>query len=166
VRRYGPGIPADPVAATPGPTAEQVWRTGLPAGRHPRLRRVWRVASTTLSVVLLAASGVLIYQRLHHPRLGVTGMAIVSQFKSGCIVDVTGRIDTNGGAGTVSYQWLFSPQLAAPRPLSQPVTGGQSAVYVTAAIQGQGHGNRSQQVILQILGPGRGTASTKVIINC
>jgi hypothetical protein len=77
-----------------------------------------------------------------------------------------GRIGTTGGAGVVSYQWVFSPQLTAPAPLSKSVTAGESAVYVTAAIQGQGHGRLAQQVSLQVLGPGKGIAAAHVVISC
>jgi hypothetical protein len=148
------------------PTAEEVWRHGL-AGNGPRrpqpLRR-W--AGTGLTVILLVASAVVIYQRLHHPPLGVTGVAI-TQATNGCTVDVTGRISTTGGAGTVSYEWTFQPQLTAPQPMSQTVTAGQSAVYVTAAIEGSGQGSVAQTATLHVLGPGQARdASDRVVISC
>jgi hypothetical protein len=124
-------------AGEPVPTAEQVWRTGLPQATR-RTHSLRRVAGTALSVVLLAASGVVIYQRLHHGPFGVTGAAITGQVKDGCTVDVTGRISTTGAAGIISYQWVFQPQSAPPRPLSQSAAAGQPAVYVTAAVEGQG----------------------------
>jgi hypothetical protein len=37
---------------------------------------------------------------------------------------------------------------------------------VTAAIQGHGHGSVIQQVTLQVLGPGHGTASIPVTVSC
>jgi hypothetical protein len=101
-----------------------------------------RWASTTLTVVLLVASGVVIFLRLHHGPFGVTGVAITSQVKSGCTEDVTGRVSTTGAAG-------------------------QSAVYVTAAVEGQGHGSLTQTVTLQVLGPGHGSsASAHVVLSC
>ena len=165
IRRYGPGVPGAATAAQGVLSAEQVWRTGLPPA-PPRRGRWWRRAGTGLSVALLLASGALIYLRLHHGPLTVTGVAITSQSKNGCTVDVTGRISTAGGAGTVSYQWVFTPQAAAPQPLSQSVAAGQSAVYVTAAVQGQGHGTLAQQVTLQVLGPGSGSAAARVAVSC
>jgi hypothetical protein len=167
VIRHGPGVPdlAPGRGGRPAPTAEEVWRTGLPsATRRPRPLR--RVAGTTLTVVLLAASGVVIYQRLHHGPFGVTGAAITGQVKDGCTVDVTGRIGTTGAAGIISYQWVFQPHLAAPRPLSQSAAAGQSAVYVTAAVEGQGHGSNAETVTLQVLGPGHGSASARVVLSC
>ena len=107
-----------------------------------------------------------IYLRLHHGPFGVTGVTITEQVKKGCTENVTGRVGTTGAAGTVSYQWVFVPQLTAPRPLSQSVATGQTALYVTAAVEGQGHGSLTQTVTLQVLGPGHGSASAHVVLSC
>ena len=165
VIRHGPGVPAGAAAVQVAPTAEQVWQAGPPAAA-PRWRRARLIASSVLSIALLVASGVVIFLRLHHGPFGVTGVAITGQVRNGCTVDVTGRISTTGAAGTVSYQWIFSSQQAAPQPMSQSADAGQTAVYVTAAIQGQGHGSVTQQVTLQVLGPGHGTASVPVTVSC
>jgi hypothetical protein len=166
VVRYGPGVPASVPAGQAGPEAERVWRTGRlpgPRRRRPRLRRLF---GSALTVILLAASGVVLYLRFHHAPFHVTGVVISQQTENRCGVDVTGRITTNGAAGTVSYQWVFQPARQAPQPLSESVAAGQQAVYVTAAVDGQGHGSASQMVILQVLGPDRGTASTAVVVRC
>lgn len=83
-----------------------------------------------------------------------------------CAVDVTGRITTNGSAGTVSYQWLFPPDPQPPQPLSQSVASGQHAAYVTVAIEGRGHGSSPQTVTLQLLGPDPMTTTTAVVVSC
>jgi hypothetical protein len=166
IMRYGPGVPAVPPSQA-GRAAESTWRTGrLPeASRRPaRLRRFLGFA---LTVILLAASGVVLYLRFHHAPFHVTGAAIQEQTKVGCAVDVTGQITTNGSAGTVSYQWVFRPQLQAPQPVSQSVTAGQHALYVTVAVEGQGHGSASQTVTLQVLGPDtEASKPTPVVITC
>jgi hypothetical protein len=165
VRRSGPGVPDAASASQTGVSAEEVWRTGRLSGRPTRGR--WRRrGGTALTVVLLIAAGAVLWLRLHHAPLAVTGVVITSQVKNGCAVNVTGRIDTTGGAGSVSYQWVFTPQQAAPVPLSQTVTAGQSSVYVTVADQGVGQGQQAQQVTLQVLGPGQGSASTHVVLSC
>jgi hypothetical protein len=165
--RRGPGVPA--AAAGGGQavlTAEEVWRTG-PPGQPPAPgggRGRWRWAGPALTVVLLIAIGAVAFMRLHHPALQVTGVAITSQVKDGCSVDVTGRISTSGGAGTVSYQWILTPQVSAPHPLSQSVSAGQSTIYLTAVVAGTG--KLARQVTLQVLGPGQGRATANVIANC
>ena len=164
VVRYGPGVPVGRAGA------ESVWRTGQRAGpgvRRGGLGRVRPVAGAVVTVVLLAAAGVVVWLRFFdHPPLRVTGVGIIQQAAAGCTVDVTGRISTNGSAGTVSYQWVFRPQAQAPQPLGQSVVAGQHAVYVTVAVQGRGHGTASQAVTLDVLGPGTGTASRDVTIRC
>jgi hypothetical protein len=164
--RYGPGVPVTPPASQAGVTAERIWRTAHlpePPRRRLGLRRLF---GTALTVILLAASGVVLYLRLHHAPFHVTGVTISQQTKTACGVDVTGQITTNGSAGTVSYQWLFRPDRQAPQPLSQSVVAGQHAVYVTVAVQGQGHGSASQAVTLQILGPDPQDASTAFVVSC
>lgn len=164
VIRHGPGVPSVR-AGHAQPTAEQVWRTALPNEPRPP-RRLRRLAGPALSVALLAASGAVMYLRLHHGPFGVTGVAITQEVKSGCTEDVTGRVSTTGAAGTVSYQWVFEPQLTAPRPLSESVASGQDALYVTAAVEGQGHGTLRQTVTLQVLGPGQRSVSARVTLSC
>ena len=120
-----------------------------------------------LTLILLVAAGIVLYLRFFdHPPFHVTGVRIVQRTQNGCTVDVTGRIATNGAAGTVSYQWLFRPQTQPPQPLNQSVVAGQHAVYVTVAVEGQGHGSASQQVTLDLLGPDTRTDSTNVTITC
>jgi hypothetical protein len=164
--RYGPGVPAGTLAGRAGLTAEHVWRNKRPAGPSRPHARLGRLFGWALTVVLLAASGVLLYLRFHHATFQVTGIAITQQTANGCGVDVTGRITTNGSAGTVSYQWLFRPGLQPSQPLAQSVVTGQHAVYVTVAVEGQGQGSASQTVILQVLDPDPGSASATVSVRC
>jgi hypothetical protein len=163
--RYGPGVPPSEAPAA-GLTAEHVWRTGRPERTHRRPPRFRRLAGAALTVILLAASGVLLYMRFHHAPFHVTGTAITERTANGCGVDVTGRIDTNGAAGTVHYQWVFQPDPNPPQPLSLSVTSGQHAVTVTVAVQGSGHGTAAQKVTLQVLGPDRAAASADVTVSC
>lgn len=131
-----------------------------------RPRRVRRLLGSAVTVILLAASGLVLYVRFHHAPFHVTGVAISQQARTACGVDVTGKITTDGSAGTVSYQWLFPADRQPPPPLSQSVAAGQRAVYVTVAVQGSGHGTASRMVTLQVLGPDSGNASTVVAVRC
>jgi hypothetical protein len=124
------------------------------------------MTSGAVTVILLTAAGVVLLLRLHHGPLHVTGVAIDRSVTNGCTVDVTGRIATNGSAGTVTYQWLLQPQSQAPQPMSQSVVAGQHTVYVTVALQSQGQGSTTRDVTLQVLGPGTGTASVHVAVSC
>jgi hypothetical protein len=97
----------------------------------------------------------------------VTGAPTLSSAQNGCTVNVTGKIDTNGASGMISYQWVFTPQQGALQPLSQSVVSGQNAVFVTLAVQGQsGHGTATEKVTLQVLGPNQETASRVINISC
>jgi hypothetical protein len=168
VVRYGPGVPAPSAASQPGVTAEQVWRTGRLPEAPRRKARVRRTLGSALTVLLLVAAGIVLYLRFHHAPFSVSSVKITSETKNGCGVNVTGRIDTNGAAGTVSYQWAFQPQPPgqAPQPLSQSVVSGQHSVYVTVAVQGQGHGTSSQKVTLQVLGPDTASDTASVTFSC
>ncbi|MGH3205332.1 MAG: hypothetical protein ACRDOA_06555 [Streptosporangiaceae bacterium] len=167
VVRHGPGVPSAATVAANG--AESVVRTGrhaeTPPGRRG-LRRMRRILGSALTVILLAAAGLVLWLRFHHAPFGVTGVAIIQQTKTTCGVDVTGRIATDGSAGTVSYQWVFRPQTQTPQPLSQSVVSGQQAVYVTVAVEGLGHGTSTQEVTLDVLGPDAGTATKRVSVSC
>ena len=166
MQRYGPGVPASQA----GVAAESVWRTGErpgPSARNRGPRRLRRLLGSALTVILLIAAAVVVWLRFFdHPPFHVTGVSITRLTTISCGVDVTGQITTNGSAGTVAYQWVFRPQAQAPQPLNQSVTAGQHAVYVTVAVEGQGHGSASQTVILQVLGPDARTASRNVTITC
>jgi hypothetical protein len=166
VVRYGPGVPATSPPGQAGLTAEQVWRTGQAPAQRPRRARLGRLAGTALTVILLAASGLVLYLRFHHAPFHVTSAAVTQQRRTGCGVDVTGRITTNGSAGTISYQWEFQPGGQPPQPLSQSVAAGQHIVYVTVAVQGSGHGSASQRVTLQVLGPDPVSVPAAVTVSC
>ena len=84
--------------------AERIWRTGRPPGPPRRPARLRRGFGSALTVLLLAASGVVLYLRFHHAPFDVTDVVMSQQTRTECGVDVTGRISTNGSAGTVSYQ--------------------------------------------------------------
>jgi hypothetical protein len=154
-------VPSPAAAAQAALSADQVWQLGQPPSA-PRRRRgwSWRLRRTLISAALIIASVVVIWVRLHHPAFGVTGVTISGQTKSGCTADVTAKISTTGGAGTVAYEWLFTQAGSAPQPAAQAVAAGQTAVYLTAAVEGTGHGTLQQQVTLRVLSPAAATTAT------
>jgi hypothetical protein len=160
--RCGPGVPAAPPGARAGLTAERTWRAGpAPPARRARVRQALGFA---LTVILLAASGVLFYLRFHHPPLQVTRVAIVRSERAGCTVGVAGQIGTDGAAGKIVYQWLFP--VGSPLTMHQPVSAGQRTVNVQVTIEGSGYGMASQRVWLRVLEPGRRAASKDVLVSC
>jgi hypothetical protein len=163
--RYGLGVPVTPRGGRVELTAERAWHPP-PAKRAWRLRHPYRLLGSALTMILLAASGVLLYQRFHHTPLRVTSVVITQQAPAACGVSLTGRITTNGAEGTVAYQWLFQPDAQPPRPLSQSVTAGQHALYLTIAVDGSGQGSATQTVTLQVLSPGLMTTSITVPVRC
>jgi hypothetical protein len=164
--RYGPGVPAVPPGGQPGLTSQWMWRTGQPPTPRRNSHRLRRLVGSALTVVLLAASAVVLYLRFHHMPFQVTGVTISQQAHAGCGMSVTGLIATNGSAGTVTYQWLVLPAGQPPQPVNQSVPAGQPAVYVNVAIQGSGQGSASRTVTLQVLGPDPRSASAAVVIQC
>lgn len=163
--RSGPGVPA-PAAGDKASRAEQIWRGALPAGqaRRGQLRRLLGAA---LTVVLLAACGVVIYLRFHHPApVRVTSVTIAYRTRIACGVDVSGRIKTNGAAGRVSYQWLVQPGRRQPRPKTVAVSSGQRVAQVTLILPLTGHGRASELVTLQVLAPDVEAVSANVAVSC
>lgn len=164
--RYGPGVPAGPRDGTAELTAEHIWHPDRGSRPPKRPAGLVRLAGSLLTVAVLAVAGVLLFERLHHGPFHVTGVTISQQAQAGCGVTVTGRIATNGGAGTVSYQWLFEPGQQSPQRLSQSVASGQHAVDVGIAIDGTGSGSASEKVTLQVLTPDVVTDSAPVVVSC
>jgi hypothetical protein len=164
--RYGPGVPVVLPVSQGGRTAEHVWRGSPPPAPPPRSARLRRLGGVALTVILLVASGVVLFLRFYRPPIQVTGTALTQHTLAGCRVDVTGRVTTNGAAGTVTYRWLFEPGRQQATTLSQSVAHGQHAVDVVAAVEGSGQGSASQTAILQVLSPDRRTASAHVVLSC
>lgn len=164
--RYGPGVPVPTAGDQASRQAEQIWRGDLPPveARRPRVRRL---LSTALTVVLLAASGVVLYLRFHHAHpVQVTGVTIARRTRIACGVDMTGRITTNGAAGSVSYQWLVQPGRRQPSPKTVSINSGQHVARVTLVLPLTGHGRVSELVTLQVLAPDPKTVSANVAVSC
>ena len=69
------------------------------------------------------------------------------------------------GPRSRAWDWTAVPE-SVWRTGRRPVVAGQHAVYVTVAVEGQGHASASQLVTLDVLGPDTGTDSTNVTISC
>jgi len=145
--RFGPGVPA--------PTAEQVWR-GTATKRTKRRRTLLRSVLSGLVTLALAAgvAGVFWY-RQRNP-LVVTAVAVAPAEPPGSrcdiTIDVVGTVQTNGRAGTFSYQWVRSDgQTSAV--LDQSLPRGAAAVEVHLYWSFSGRGTLPVTATLKILAP-------------
>jgi hypothetical protein len=162
--RYGPGVPVDLSVGQGGRTVEHIWRGGKPPA--PTRSRLRRIGGWALSAVLIATSGILLFLRYYSPPLHVTAVTVTTHDATGCQVDLTAHVTTNGGAGAITYQWLFEPDEQPATTLRQSVSRGQHAADLTMTVDSGGHGTVSQTAILQILSPNRRTASIPVALTC
>lgn len=165
--RFGPGV--RPVRSPQntgqsGDPLEAIWRGGHPVIRDRRTILSRRMVSEALTVILLTASGVVLFLRFHHAAFRITGVGITRQARAGCGIDLTGRIMTNGSAGTVTYEWLFRPETQRPQRLSQTVAAGQRALDVTVVIDAAG--NAPKMVTLRVLGGYLKSASANIKPSC
>ena len=167
VARFGPGVPAPTPGGPAREKAENVWRGSDRPARTRRRSRLPQLLSSALTVILLAASGAVLYLRFHHSQpFHVTGVAISQRTPVACGVDLTGRIATNGAAGTVSYQWRVRPTSRQPRPKTAAVKAGQHSAPVHLVVLARGHGSTSKLVTLQVLAPDPQTVSVTVAVSC
>lgn len=163
VVRHGPGVPAAS-AGQGGRTAEHIWGGRTPPNRSARWRRLGGWAFTA---VLLVASGAVLFARFHHVSFRVTSAMVSAEKASGCRVDVTGLVKTNGAAGTITYRWQFSPGgEQASTTLHQSVSHGQHAADLVITLEVAGHGGTTQAVVLQILDPDPRAVSVPVTLTC
>jgi hypothetical protein len=157
--RFGPGVPAAPPSAPAWPT---------PA---PRRRSLWRrsvaVLSTLLTLVLLAAVGFWIWQRLNPLEISAVSVAVPQPAGERCdvTVDVVATVRTNGRPGTVEYQWLRSGS-APGALLTERVGPGQRTVELTLRWTFSGVGSTTETATVNVVSPSSAQAVTEVAYAC
>ncbi|BCJ62718.1 hypothetical protein [Micromonospora endophytica] len=160
--RFGPGVPA---VAPPAPA----WPTPNPA--PPRRRPAWRrfvsVLSTLLTLVLVAAVGLWIWQRLSPLEITEVRVAVPSPAGARCdvTVDVVATVRTNGRAGTIEYQWLRSGSTPGTL-LDERIGWGQRSAELTLRWSFSGVGTTTETATVNIVAPAPMQASTEVIYSC
>ncbi len=159
--RFGPGVPAAPPAAP-------AWPAPAPP---PRRRSAWRrlvsVLSTLLTLALLAAVGLWIWQRLSPLEIAEVSVAVPRPAGEQCdtTVDVVATVRTNGRAGVIQYQWLRSG--AAPGALLDERVGrGQRTVELTLRWSFSGVGTTTETATVNVVSPAPAQASTEVVYSC
>ncbi|MFF0718219.1 hypothetical protein [Micromonospora sp. NPDC003816] len=157
--RFGPGVPAAPPSAPAWPT---------PA---PRRRSLWRrsvsVLSTLLTLVLLAAVGFWIWQRLNPMEISGVSVAVPHPAGQRCdvTVDVVATVRTNGRPGTVEYQWLRSGS-APGALLTERLGPGQRTVELTLRWTFSGVGSTTETATVNVVSPSSAQAATEVAYSC
>ncbi|SCL36699.1 hypothetical protein GA0070616_5556 [Micromonospora nigra] len=158
--RFGPGVP-------PAPPTAPAWPATPPRPRRSLWRSATTVLSTLLTLALLAAVGLWIWQRLSP--LEVTGVTVAVPQPAGdrcdVTVDVIATVTTNGRAGTVEYQWLRSDS-APGAVLTERVGRGQRSVELTLRWTFSGVGATTETATVNLVAPTTGQASAEVAYAC
>ncbi|MEH0972631.1 hypothetical protein V6U77_16040 [Micromonospora sp. CPCC 205546] len=157
--RFGPGVPTTPPPAPAWPTP--------PRRRRSAWRTVTSVLSALLTVVLLAAVGLYLWQRISP--LEVTGVSVAVPQPAGdrcdATVDVVATVSTNGRAGKIRYQWLRTGS-APGSLLTERVGRGQRTVALTLRWTFSGVGTTTETATVNITSPAPVQAQTPVSYDC
>lgn len=158
--RFGPGVPAQPAAPA--------WRPATPA--RPR-RSAWRLVSSILSglltVALLVAVGLYLWQRLSPLEITSVAVAVPEDPGDRCdvTIDVVATVQTNGNAGTIRYQWLRSGREPTAL-LTERVGRGQRTVTLHLKWAFSGVGTATETATVNITEPSPVQAQTPVTYRC
>ncbi len=165
LRRFGPGVPS-PAADVP-PLVAALWRGGdrpAPAGERAR-----RDGSRWLLpvLVLLAVLIFLIWQWWPNP-VALTGASVRTD-PAGPACDgtatVIGTLDTDGGAGIVTYRWRRSDGTLSA-DLTQSVPRGSRHTDVVLRWTFEGKGTMAATATLEVLSPAPRTAAASFTYTC
>ncbi|BCJ46252.1 hypothetical protein GCM10010168_52030 [Actinoplanes ianthinogenes] len=158
--RFGPGVPAAPVAAP-------IWPETTPDRRRPLWRRLVSLVSSLLTLALVVVVGLYVWQRLSPIKVESVTVAVPQPAGARCnvTVDVVATVHTNGKAGTIRYQWLRSD--APPGGmLTEQVSRGQDTASLTLKWTFNGVGTTTETATVNIIEPSPIQAGTKVAYRC
>jgi len=162
---FGPGVPVPSVSSTG--QAGAIWRGDVAPEAEPRRRR-WLLRGWLLPIiVLIVVLAILAWMRFGHP-IAVTGAQARAQSTTiGCgdTATITGTLQTNGEAGTVSYQWQRSDGTQSA-VLQQRFAKGTHQVNVALLWTFSGDGNIHATATLDVLSPNAVSASTSFTYTC
>lgn len=174
---FGPGVPVAPGSA--GDQATAVWRGEIEpppeagqAGREDpalaarRRNQRWILPLTVLILVV----AMLIYYLWNRSGPGlsirrVSVSAAATPLSCGGTERLAGVVLTDGGAGTLRYEWLRSDGTVSG-PLTRTVQRGTQQVTLVLDWDFEGHGTFDATARLQVLSPGSATASASFTYRC
>ncbi len=160
--RFGPGVPAAPVAHPGWPATAA---TGRP--RRPLWRRLVSVLSSLLTLALVVVVGLYLWQRLSPLEVQSATVAVPKPAGNRCdvTVDVVATVRTNGRSGVLRYQWFRSD--AAPGDvLTERIGSGQRTATLTLKWTFNGVGSTTGTATVNILEPSPVQAGTPVAYRC
>ncbi len=168
--RVGPGVPPP---ERPTATAVGVWRGAVappewlrPRRRRRVLRELRRYALA--GTLLLAVLGYLLWQRTG-PELRVEGVAVsastVGPADCGETVEVVAVVRTNGGAGSLSYQWVRSDG-GATEAREERLPRDRDEARLRLLWTFQGEGTMEAVAELRIIVPTRLSAAAHISYRC
>jgi hypothetical protein len=167
--RFGPGVPDPKTARTMA-----VWQGRGPAGAAagaaaeaggPRKRTLGGLVLA--GVVLLAVVGFLLWEHFGSS-LTISSVTVTAkQAALSCdgTEQLTATVQTNGGYGTIHYQWLRSDGTKSGL-LTQTVPSGLHQVSLPLRWTVQGQGNLQATATVEITAPGTHSASGGFNYSC
>jgi hypothetical protein len=163
-----PQMPAYPGAAgqQPAPSfSGPQWFTAPAPAPQRRSGLPWLIMGALALAAVVAAGVVLLLSRNSSgPALTVTGVVAVAQPGSvGCDSDVhvSGTVTTNGGKGTLDYQWFRDGQPVTGDILHMPVDKDQTQVHLPdLTLTTNGKGTFTAKVVLTVITPAGSSPGT------
>ena len=170
---FGPGVP---MPAIPAPDrAHALWRGELSPSPTPedvnlaRRRRMQRwILPITVLILVIAVLIYFLLGRTPSTDLAVTSVAVqpsATAVSCGGTERLTAEVATNGGAGTIEYQWVRSDGTVSEK-LSQAVTQGTRHVSIVLEWNFEGYGSMNATAAFNVLSPGTQHAQTSFTYHC
>ena len=134
-------------------------------------RRITGVLSGIVTLVLVAGAAWIGWQWWQKWQNDVTvssvavAPAALPGAKCDTQVDIVGTINTNGKAGTISYQWVRSDGQRTG-VLKQSVSGGQTSTKVHLYWRFSGQGTMAATATLDVLAPTKADGKTTFTYTC
>ena len=170
---FGPGVPMPAAPARDRATA--LWRGDVSPSPSPeavdlaRRRRGQRwILPLTVLILVIAVLIYYFWGRGPSTELAVTGVTVQpSATAVSCdgTERLTAEVTTNGGSGTLEYQWLRSDGTVSGK-LTQPVAQGSKHVSIVLEWSFEGYGSMDATATFSVLSPGTQRADTAFTYHC